>query len=227
MVTLGKKMQVPIAEPNAPTLSSASDQAIMLTRAFGENVQIKFLGDTWIVRPPSYFVSNLVRDFKKSKAHNLQNLLATFSDDYKEHIKGGVFNAAFIDKLFAFDKTQLVEIYDFLMSNYGELLTVHDEYRDKALYFFNERRDDAAMELVQFILFDGKKAGWRKEAEAWPKPEELEEVVSMKTLKREASFYDLGGILKLYDELDDPEIVRKNFSRLREEEKKTKEEKKN
>lgn len=226
MVNLGKSMKAASAESNVPMLGSASDQAIMLTRAFGENVQIRFLGESWLVRPPSYFVHNLVADFKKSKAHNLQNLLATFNDGYKDHIKKEVINQEFIDKLFSFDRTQQVEIFEFLMKNFGELLDVHDENRDRILYFFNERRDDAAMELVQFILFEGRNAAWRKEAETWPKPEELEEVMPMKTLKREASFHDLGGILKLYDELDDPEIVRKNFSRLREETKKTKEEKK-
>lgn len=226
MVNLGKKLQTENAGARAPVLGSASDQAIMLTRAFGENVQIKFLGEDWLVRPPSYFVHNLVADFKKSKAHNLQSLLAIFNDGYKDHIKKDVINQEFIDKLFSFDKTQQVDIFEYLINNYGKLLDVHDEERDRILYFFNDRRDDAAMELVQFILFEGRNATWRKDAETWPKPEELEEVMPMKRLKREPSFHDLGGILKLYDELDDPEIVRKNFSRLREEEKKTKEEKK-
>lgn len=178
--------------------ASASDQIIRVRR-FAMPVVITVCGKEYTIRPPSFFLSNLITDFwndyvkqLSKKSEHFKQLLASRG---KDTITGAVENI----ENHEIDIDKVVDTYEKFVNETREIVNLKDE---------------RIFRLVQLILYDAERPEWKDKYDSWPPDAVLDDAVPLKMLERNAALTEIDEVLQVYAQMNKPEIPRKNFELL-------------
>jgi len=177
-----------VRESEPVTTGSASEKKIVI-RDIGQTVDVTLAGESYPIKSSAYFIWYLVREIRFSAAVKLKPIAEDF-------------NKAMIGLLAK--KENLTE---------DDVVSFYNETNDKKRIAHDEG-DMALRKSIQLIIFDIKRPEWRKTAETMPSDEELDSIIPMKTLLREATIEEINNLLSIYDQMNNVEEPRQNFFKM-------------
>lgn len=182
------------ATPKNSEPLSASDQKITITRPLGVPVKFTIAGKEYEIRPPSHWLLRIIGEYKLEHREKL--------------IREGVSAKSLYENLFGSENNPETES----ISDVDKNLKV---VRNMAKFFWKvgEVTDEFAIKLVQLILLDAEKPDWKDTAKGFPSKDLLDSVVTYDTLYRHSNSLEMGALLELYDGMQKPEEMRKNFEK--------------
>lgn len=199
----------------APPPMSASDQKIEY-RPFASAMKVLIDGDEFNIRPPSFHVSNIIKQFKldyMKKMSKQRDVSLEIGKKLDEELKRA--REAATEKGKAVSKQTELEVADDAanMENVEALVNVYEELQSE-LFKIQDMSDREMLRLVQLIILDGKDKKWREDHETFPPDSVLEKAVPYQRLYRHADVAELQVLLDVYDQMNRPEYARKNFQKL-------------
>ncbi len=186
---------------------SASDQKIDY-RPFASAMKVTIDDEEFLIRPPSFHVSNIIRQFKMDymkKMSRQRDVSIEIGKRLDEELKQLRTAAAAENKE--------GEPSDSDTKNIDAMVNVYSSLQDE-LFKIQDLSDREMLRLVQLIILDGKNKRWREEYDAFPPDLILEEAISQKRLYRRADISELQVLLDIYNQMNKPEYARKNFQAL-------------
>lgn len=202
---------------------TGSDQVIKI-RHFCEPVEVTIAGEQFLLRPPSFWLSNVIKRFridmlKKSRERivELKEALAGIDKTVAEKVKNLKSDSqsapAKPRRKNAAEKTD--ESVNEIADKTPYLTTMLDaniEYSELMLEMSGEK-DAEMLRYVQLILLDAKNPEWKKSAPGFPKQEILDQGLPLEMIERYATLDEINVVLDVYDQMNKPELPRKNFER--------------
>lgn len=202
---------------------TGSDQVIKI-RHFCEPVEVEIAGEQFLLRPPSFWLSNVIKRFridmmKKSRERivELKDALAGIDKTVAEKVKNLKTEAQPATgkprRKNAAEKTE--EPANEIADKTPYLTTMLDaniEYSELMLEMAGEK-DAEMLRYVQLILLDAKNPEWKKGATGFPDSKTLEQGLPLETLERYATLDEINIVLDVYEQMNKPELPRKNFER--------------
>lgn len=165
---------------------------------------MKLAGEEFDIKPPSYHVSNIIRKFKLEHAKRMSQQRDSANEIMRrmeEQTKK--FDAA--TRRRKKDKSDT--------ENIDALVQVFDEIHER-VWKINDLNDKDMLRLVQLIVLDAKDKAWRRKHDSFPPDEVLETGIAYEKLYYDCDLAELQVVLDVYDQMNRPEIPRKNFQRL-------------
>lgn len=193
----------------APPMS-ASDQRIEY-RPFASAMKITLDGEEFTIRPPSFHVSNIIKQFKidymkkMSRQRDVSAEIGKRLDAELKRIRESTDEKKVENADADVEETENVEA---MVNVYESLQT--------ELFKIQDMSDREMLRLVQLIILDGdaKNKKWRDEYDTFPPEDVLEKAFSYKRLYRQADVVELQVLLDVYGQMNRPEYARKNFQAL-------------
>lgn len=181
---------------------SASDQKIEY-RPFAAAMKVTLDGEEFTIRPPSFHVSNIIRQFRldymkrMSKQRDVSIEIGKRLDAELKSLRESAGKNTEAEETENIEA--MVNVYDSLQ---GEIFKIQD------------LSDREMLRLVQLIILDGKDKRWRDEHEIFPPDAVLERAIPYQRLYRHADVAELQVVLDVYNQMNKPEYARKNFQAL-------------
>lgn len=175
---------------NQPNILSASDQP--LTRQINTSTKFSILGKTYEIRPPSHWLCRVIAEYKLEHEEKQAR-----------------------EKLSAKTLRDSLDVADEKASAANELDQSLKIFREtiKLLWQIEGVTDEFAIRFVQLILLDAEKPDWKDTAKGFPSRELLDTVVPYEKLFRFSSPVEMNALIELYNEMQKPAEMRKNFQR--------------
>lgn len=198
------KKEIVSERSNGSTKSETAAEQQIIVRPFATSVKIKLAGEEFDIKPPSYHVSKIIRQFrhehskKISRERDNADAIMKRLDDATKKI-----NSPDKRRKQTQDGTEGIDV----------LLNVVDEVHEQA-WKISDMGDRDMFRLVQLIVLDSKSKDWRRKHESFPPDDVLETAISYDKLYYDCDLVELQVLLDVYDQMNKPEIPRKNFYRL-------------
>lgn len=206
-----KREDSPSAKSNgvgvAPPMS-ASDQMIEY-RPFASAMKITLDGEEFNIRPPSFHVSNIIKQFKRDYMKKMSKQ-RDVSIEIGKRLDGEL---ARLRKEAGGGKVESGEQAAEQTENIEALVNVYDEIQNE-LFKIQDVSDREMLRLVQLIILDGKDKKWRDEYDSFPPDSVIEKAIPYQRLYRHADVAELQVLLDIYNQMNRPEYARKNFQAL-------------
>jgi hypothetical protein len=198
------KKEIVSERSNGSAKAETAGEQQIIVRPFATSIKVQLAGEEFDIKPPSYHMSKIIRQFrhehskKISRERKNADAIMKRLDDVTKKL-----NVPERKKTKDQKETESVDA----------LLDVVDEVHAQA-WKISDMGDSDMFRLVQLIVLDSKDKGWRRKHESFPPDEILETAISYDKLYYDCDLAELQVLLDVYDQMNKPEIPRKNFYRL-------------